>query len=210
MRLLLLLLCAASSRAVGGSSLLLVYAVTRHGARNALSKTALLQEPSPGGVTLLPAGQRQCFDAGAAFRARYLDASCSGGAAAPNNTCLQPGSGGASSGLYGAVGAANVSWINANVRVVSSTLDRTLLSARAFLEGASRGAHVCAPAPPACADTLRRAGVFPPTNTPTASAYLPSGAQPVPVFSVAAADTDDAFVRTYTKCPAYEARLLSW
>lgn len=148
MRLLLLLLCAASSRAVGGSSLQLVYAVTRHGARNALSKTALLQEPSPGGVTLLPAGQRQCFDAGAAFRARYLDASCSGGAAAPSNTCLQPGSGGASSGLYGAVGAANVSWSNANVRVVSSTLDRTLLSARAFLEGASRGAHACAPALP--------------------------------------------------------------
>lgn len=45
---------------------------------------------------------------------------------------------------------------------------------------------------------------------PTASAYLPSGAQPVPVFSVAGADTDDAFVRAYTKCPVYEARLLSW
>lgn len=144
--LLLLLLCAASSRAVGGSSLQLVYAINRHGARNALSKTALLQEPSPGGVTLLPTGQRQCFDAGAAFRSRYLDVSCgAGGAVAPSNTCLQPATG-APSGLYGVAGAANVSWSNANVRVVSSTLDRTLLSARAFLEGASRGAQARAPA----------------------------------------------------------------
>jgi hypothetical protein len=136
-RLLLLLLCAVRGRAVGGSSLQLVYAVTRHGARNALAKTALLQEPQ-GGVTLLPTGQRQCYNAGAAFRTRYLDASCAaGGAGAPSDTCLVPGAAGAAagSGGYGVVGAANVSWNNFNVRVVSSALDRTLLSARAFLEG---------------------------------------------------------------------------
>ena len=136
MRLLVLLLCAASSRAAG-STLQLVYAVTRHGARNALAKTSLLQEPS-GGVTLLPTGQRQCYDAGTAFHARYLDASsCSGAGSggAPNGTCLSPGVGAPAGAQYGLYGAANVSWSNANVRVVSSALDRTLLSARAFLEG---------------------------------------------------------------------------
>lgn len=40
--------------------------------------------------------------------------------------------------------------------------------------------------------------------------YLPSGAQPVPVYSAAADDADDTFVRAYTKCPTYEAALLSW
>lgn len=136
MRLLALLLCAASSRVAQCSSLQMVYAITRHGARNALVKTALLHEPA-GGVTLLPTGQRQCYDAGAAFRARYLDASCgsAGGGGAPNGTCLVSGVSAPAGGLYGAVGGPNVSWSNVNVRVVSSALDRTLLSARAFLEG---------------------------------------------------------------------------
>jgi hypothetical protein len=151
--LLAALLCVLH-RAGGetGSSLVLVYAVTRHGARNVLPKTSTLREP-PGGVTLLPLGQRQCYNAGLAFRTRYLDAGCvASGDAAPSNTCLSPDSSQSdSSGLYGVVGAPGVTWSNQNVLVRSSALDRTLLSARSFLAGASRSA------PSACAAPMRAA-----------------------------------------------------
>ncbi len=137
--LLPLLLCGAGARAAGDTSLLLVFAVARHGARNALPKTALLREPA-GGVTLLPAGQRQCYDAGAAFRARYLDDSCAAGGAAgaPGDTCLREGARGGAA-LYGVASAPNVSFSNFNTLVRSSALDRTLLSARSFMEGARGG-----------------------------------------------------------------------
>lgn len=49
----------------GSSDLLMAYVVNRHGARNALAKTAFLKESaSIGGVTLLPQGQKMCYDAG--------------------------------------------------------------------------------------------------------------------------------------------------
>ena len=54
------------------------------------------------------------------------------------------------------------------------------------------------------------AGAFPPAYVPTATAYLPSGAQPVPVYAAAGADADDTLVRTYAKCPAYVDRLNAW
>jgi hypothetical protein len=146
--LLAALLCVLH-RAGGetGSSLVLVYAVSRHGARNVLPKSSTLREP-PGGVTLLPLGQRQCFNAGVAFRARYLDAGCAAsGDAAPANTCLSPDSQSDSGGLYGVVGAPGVTWCNQNVLARSSALDRTLLSARSFLAGASRSALAARAAP---------------------------------------------------------------
>jgi hypothetical protein len=119
------LLCAGAARA----ELLLVFAVSRHGARNALPKSALLQEPA-GGVTLLPLGQRQCYNAGAALRARYLESGCSA-----TSTCLLL-DGAAASALYGVVGAPGVAFSNFNLLARSSALDRTLLSARSFLSGA--------------------------------------------------------------------------
>ena len=47
-------------------------------------------------------------------------------------------------------------------------------------------------------------------NVPTATTYLPSGAQLVPVYAVAGSDGDDTLVRTYTKCPSYDAQLSAW
>jgi hypothetical protein len=41
----------------------MVYTISRHGARNALPKTSLLQENAMG-PTLLPQGERLCYDAG--------------------------------------------------------------------------------------------------------------------------------------------------
>ena len=47
------------------AELLVVYAVNRHGARNFLPKTSLLVDvDANGGPTLLPEGQRQCYNAG--------------------------------------------------------------------------------------------------------------------------------------------------
>jgi hypothetical protein len=40
--------------------------------------------------------------------------------------------------------------------------------------------------------------------------YLPDGEQAVPVYAVAGADEDDTLVRTYTKCPVYDAALSLW
>ena len=47
-------------------------------------------------------------------------------------------------------------------------------------------------------------------NVPTATTYLPSGAQLVPVYAVAGSDGDDTLVRTYTKCPSYDTHLSAW
>lgn len=67
----LLLLAAAAAVAalpspVSSSSLVMVYSIQRHGARNVLPKSShLVESEATGGPTLLPAGQRQCYDAGA-------------------------------------------------------------------------------------------------------------------------------------------------
>lgn len=140
-------------------------------------------------VTLLPLGQRQCYTAGANFFARYLNASSCVSADAsslPSNTCLNP-PGAPTSARYGVVGDAGVGYSNYNVLVTSSALDRSLLSARSFL-----------------------AGLFEDVNTPTPSLYLPDGSQVVPVYSSAAFDADDTFIRAYNNCPAYQARLAAW
>ena len=78
-------LAVAAAAAATAAELLLVYSVGRHGARNVLPKTDLLQESDAnGGPTLLPQGQRQAYSAGLAYRARYLSADCT----AANATCL--------------------------------------------------------------------------------------------------------------------------
>ena len=155
--LLLCLFAACAHCSCGATQLLAVYAVTRHGSRNALVKTPLLTEPG-GGVTLLPVGQRQCYNAGASFRARYLDAAtCSaGGGGAPSDTCVVSGRSGGGGGppRYGLVSAANASWSNFNLLARSSALDRTLLSARSYLEGTLRDA------PPSCSSSLTPCPLF--------------------------------------------------
>jgi len=179
--LLVLLLLQSDASA----ELLLVFAVSRHGARNVLPKTALLAEPSAG-TTLLAAGLRQCYQAGLAFRSRYLDAAnCS---ASSPNTCLAP-AGLPSPARYGIVSSANTSFSNYNTRVVSSALDRTLLSARSFLAGAF---------------------AYGLGGLATPSALLSNGAQLPPIFSAAGRDEDDVLVRAYSKCPLYLLRLLAW
>lgn len=73
---LVLLLSALLPLCTAAGELLLVYSVQRHGARNVLPKTALLQESDAhGGPTLLPQGQRQAYEAGLAYQRRYLNAS---------------------------------------------------------------------------------------------------------------------------------------
>lgn len=45
--------------------LVLVYTINRHGARDFLLKASTLRETdTPGGPSLLPQGQRQCYNAG--------------------------------------------------------------------------------------------------------------------------------------------------
>jgi len=118
---------------------------------------------------------------GAAFRARYLSRpTCD---ADSPSTCL---SAPAAEG-YGLVSAPGVGFSNYDTLVRSSALDRTLLSANAFLTGA-----------------------FPAGTAGAAQATGGAGgsAPAVPVYSVA--DGEDWRVRAYTKCPAYERRLAGW
>lgn len=61
----------------------MAYSVQRHAARNVLPKTSNLQESdATGGPTLLPVGASQAYDAGVAFRLRYLNENTCG------DTCL--------------------------------------------------------------------------------------------------------------------------
>lgn len=184
--LLALLLPLLLARQASGE-LLMVYSVQRHGARNVLPKTATLKETdAAGGPTLLPEGQRQAYDVGVAFRERYLSvAGCSSNASLAGATCLdtdlaEPGP------EYGVVGSPDGLFNNYNTLVRSSSLDRTIMTARSFLDGA-----------------------FPPINQPTATKYLPDGQQVVPVFSLPE-DGAGVLIRSYTMCPAYDARLLDW
>lgn len=99
-------------------------------------------------VTLLPQGQRECYNAGVSFFNRYLNsAKCSSlgtSAGEPSNTCLSPvGSPGyfsADGAMYGVINKPNVTWNNFNVLATSSALDRTLLSLRSFM-AVSRSIH---------------------------------------------------------------------
>lgn len=86
-----------------------------------------------------------------AFRARYIDpASCSasntaaaagsGGAATQTDTCLDRSA--SPTKLYGLIHAPNVTFHNYNTLVRSSSVDRTILSARSFLQGAFYQ-HIC-------------------------------------------------------------------
>lgn len=55
------------------------------------------------------------------------------------------------------------------------------------------------------------AGIFPANASqfaPNSSVGLPTGAQPVPVYSTN--DQDDILIRTYTKCRTYDRTLLDW
>lgn len=162
----------------------------------------------------------------------------------PSNTCLyapyMPAAvDGATEPKYGVVTDDDVSFSNYNTFVVSSALDRSILSARSFMTGAARrprvlprrgpallprGTKNCEgpPHPPSfvtphCSSKnapAARAGVFPDVNVPRATpygnVYLPDGAQPVPIYTAAGADADDILVRAYTKCPAFEKRLAAW
>lgn len=125
----------------GNSNLVMVYSIQRHGARNVLPKSSVLTESeATGGPTLLPQGKEQCRLAGAAFARRYISpASCRA-----TRTCLAPPprAGGEeaeeqphSSSIYGVVGTPGVSFSNWNTFSNSSALDRTIMSADAFLSG---------------------------------------------------------------------------
>ncbi|KAG2435149.1 hypothetical protein HXX76_007234 [Chlamydomonas incerta] len=180
---LLLASCMAAT-----AKLVMVYSLQRHGARNVLPKGALLTETDLiGGPTLLPEGQRQTYNAGATFRARYLSNATCGA----TGTCLN-GSDAAgavsSGGKYGVVGQPGVGFGNFDVYVRSSALDRTIMSGLCFFNGVF-------PADPAA-----------PAANP--AAYLPTGAQVVPVYTQS--DQDDILIRAYTKCPAYQAALDAW
>jgi hypothetical protein len=66
--LLPLLLLALHGTTPCVAKLELVFAITRHGARNLLPKSANLSElDTNGGPTLLPEGVRMCFNAGGAI-----------------------------------------------------------------------------------------------------------------------------------------------
>ncbi|PRW05761.1 acid phosphatase [Chlorella sorokiniana] len=177
----LLLACQA------GGELLMVYSVQRHGARNVLPKTATLKESdAAGGPTLLPEGQLQAYKVGVAYRERYMNPEgCGRNASLTGATCLEaelaePGP------EYGVVGSPDGLFNNFNTMVRSSSLDRTIMTARSFLDGA-----------------------FPPINQPTATKYLPDGQQVVPVYALPE-DGSGALIRSYTMCPAYDARLTDW
>lgn len=59
--------------------LVLVYSVSRHGARNVLPKSSLLAESeATGGPTLLPQGQKQCYEAGGSSTASAAAAAAAG------------------------------------------------------------------------------------------------------------------------------------
>lgn len=145
--------------------------------------------------------------------------------------------------MYGPITAATATWNNFNVLVLSSALDRSIMSAQSFMKvthtptppmsfhpcGSALPKFQCLPqwasqgesvfildsftvrfvpyllthAPPA-------QGLFPNKNVPTLTKYLPDGDQPVPVYSVAGKDNDDTLIRTYTKCPAFDAKIQQW
>lgn len=178
----LLLLLISNSLRMTNAELLLSYVVVRHGARNVLPKTTLLGETGVfGGPTLLPQGKKQCYQAGQAFRARYLDLdTCN-----TTDTCLtQAGAAGA----YGVINPSNenANFNNYNSLVNSSALHRTLLSANSFLLGAF--------------------SVDEPSATKVVEPYL--ARQIPPVFSTE--DGQDWRIRAYTKCPAYSRDLETW
>ncbi|KAG2501116.1 hypothetical protein HYH03_000934 [Edaphochlamys debaryana] len=169
---------------VAQGELVAVYSLQRHGARNALPKGILLTEGDLiGGPTLLPRGQRMTYDAGVAFRQRYINSSTCG------STCLvgSTATGDATSAVqYGVIGQAGVGFGNFDVYVRSSALDRSIMSGLCFLNGIW-------PADPSVA---------------TPQSYLPTGATVVPVYTQA--DSDDILIRAYTKCPAYQSALEAW
>lgn len=177
--LVALALLALSSQQGARAEVVLVYSVQRHGARNALPKTSLLKESAAaGGPTLLPEGERQAYNAGLAYRARYLNASacaglCLGAAPAPQGP------------EYGVVNTPGGTWNNYNTLVRSSSLDRTIMTARTFL-----------------------AAVFPPIDPSTPSRYLPDGSQVVPVYSLP--EDYSPLIRGYSSCPTYDRRLAEW
>ena len=88
---------------------------------------------------------------------------------------------------YGVVGTPDGAFNNFNVLARSSSLDRTIMTARSFLDA-----------------------VFPPINAPTAARYLPDRQQVVPVYSLPEDGPGGTLLRAYTTCPAYDARLLAW
>jgi len=181
---LLLFIVSIISLRMANAELLMSYVVIRHGARNVLPKTSTLGETGVfGGPTLLPQGRKQCYQAGRAFRTRYLDlATCN----KITNTCLtEPDATGA---RYGVVDASNedANFNNYNSLVNSSALHRTLLSANSFLLGAFS------------------------ENEPSATKVVEpyQTRQIPPVFSTE--DGQDWRIRAYTKCPAHDRDLQAW
>lgn len=136
-----------------------------------------------GGPAILPAGKKQCYEAGKAFRDRYLDPNtCNTTSTTSVSTCLTPPGGGAKYGLVN-----SDTYSNYVLLANSSALHRTVNSATSFFLGVFGG------------DTL----------TPATLAQAPYLAVPmVPVFSVS--EEQDVAIRGYTKCPAYDRRLARW
>ena len=201
------LLVLHTVEATAGSSLVLTYTITRHGARNLLPKSSLNLTDLATGVTLLPLGQRQCYQAGSAFRQRYLDpagcVSLRAVAGEPDNTCLSPTN--SSTQLYGVVTDPGVSFSNYNSLFISSALQRTVMSATSFLAG------VFQPQGSLVSNALQTPVVTSAgTSTLASGLNLPTGDQVVPVYTVAGSDSDDVLIRTYNKCPAYDDALAAW
>ena len=186
------------------SSLVLTYLINRHGARNLLPKSSLNLTDLAVGVALLPLGERQSYQAGVAFAQRYLSpsgcVSLRGVAGEPDNTCLSP----SQPAGYGVV-TDGVAFSSYNTLVVSSVLQRTMTSATSFMAGvfpAQQGA---------VNNTAQTPLVASAGSAALASGlHLPTGEQEVPIYTAAGADADDVLIRTYSKCPAYDAKLLAW
>jgi hypothetical protein len=53
-------------------------------------------------------------------------------------------------------------------------------------------------------------GVFQDRNVPTETQYLPTGDQPVPLYSSAAKDADDVLIRAYNNCPTLNTVISGW
>ena len=196
--------CTPRVAASTSSSLVLTYVVTRHGARNLLPKSALNLTDLAVGVSLLPLGERQSYQAGQAFAQRYMSptgcVSLRGVAGEPDNTCLSQ----AQPAVYGVV-TDGVAFSSYNTLVVSSVLQRSMMSATSFMAGVF-------PAQPGLVNnTVQAPLVASAGSAPLASGlHLPTGQQEVPIYTAAGADADDVLIRTYTKCPTYDAALLAW
>jgi len=156
----------------------MTFGIVRHAARNVLPKSANLTESdATGGPALLSQGVRQAHSVGSAFRLRYLNATTCA------TNCLVGPDSLVSEPRYGLINSIQGVFNSYNTLIRSSGLDRTISTARAFLDG-----------------------VFPSSVALADSTGLPDGQQVVPVYALG----EDPLIRGYTACPAYIEKLSEW